>query len=299
MNRRSFLQSSLASAFALPFCHADEPEALPFKISLAEWSLHRTIFKGGLKNLDFPAFSKERFGITAVEYVSGLFETQTPDEAYLAELKKRCDGKGVESLLIMVDGAGAVGLESETGRKQTLEKHRVWLNAAQALGCHSIRVNAHGQGANAEEKAANCVKGLTLLAEAAAPMGLNVLVENHGGLSSNGAWLAGVLKQVDLPNCGSLPDFGNFVINRKTGESYDRYQGLHDLMPYAKAVSAKTHRFDAKGNETAIDYFKAMGIVLEHGYNGYVGIEYEGSELSEVDGIRATKALLERVAAAR
>lgn len=296
ITRRSFLAKTALSLGALNQARAVEGRDAPFQISLAEWSLHRTIQKGELKNLDFPAFASETFGIKAVEYVSGLFESQTPGKEYVRDLKKRCDDIGSKSLLVMVDGCGALGLATDAERAATVEKHRIWMEVAQGLGCHSIRVNAHGIGADREEKAANCIKGLTAMCEAAAIHGLNILVENHGGLSSDGAWLAGVLKAVDLPNCGSLPDFGNFVINRLTGRSYDRYQGLEDLMPLAKAVSAKSRDFDEAGEETDTDFTRAMEIVTRHGYEGFVGIEYEGRRLSEIDGIRATQRLLERIA---
>ena len=123
----------------------------------------------------------------------------------------------------------------------------------------------------------------------AADSKLNVIVENHGGLSSNGKWLRSVIQKVDLPNCGTLPDFGNFP------PETDRYEAVEMLMPYAKAVSAKSYDFNDTGDETQIDYYKMMKIVLDAGYHGYVGIEYEGNRLSENDGILATKRLLEKI----
>jgi sugar phosphate isomerase/epimerase len=98
---------------------------------------------------------------------------------------------------------------------------------------------------------------------------------------------------VDHPRCGTLPDFGNFQVAE--GEWYDRYQGVEELMPFAKAVSAKSHAFDDQGNERDTDYARMMRIVLDAGYRGWVGIEYEGDEVGEPEGIRATKTLLERV----
>ncbi len=178
---------------------------------------------------------------------------------------------------------------------QTVENHKQWVDAAKYLGCHSIRVNA-GSSGSFEEQQKLAADGLRRLSEYAAKSDLNVLVENHGGLSSDGSWLAGVMKLVDLDNCGTLPDFGNFFISRGDNpREYDRYKGVDELMPFAKAVSAKTHDFDAEGNETSTDYERMMKIVLDHGYNGYVGIEYEGSRLSEFEGIRKSKALLEKM----
>jgi sugar phosphate isomerase/epimerase len=207
--------------------------------------------------------------------------------AYLGELKKRVSDLGMTNVLIMIDGEGALGAGSDAGRQKTVDNHKRWVEAAKFLGCHSIRVNSQGQGKNDDEKAANCVKGLTALSKFGAEHEMNIIVENHGGLSSNGTWMAKVLKEVGMKNCGSLPDFGNF-------HGYDRYQGLEDLMPYAKGVSAKSHDFNAEGYETKTDFMKALKIVLKHGYKGYVGVEYEGRKLSEDDGIKATKALLEK-----
>lgn len=197
----------------------------------------------------------------------------------------------------MCDGEGDLGNPNDDARTKAVENHYRWVEAAKYLGCHSIRVNAKSAGSY-EEQSKLAADGLRRLSEFAKPHGLNVIVENHGGLSSNGAWLAGTIAKAEMDNCGTLPDFGNFRIKGgKDPEVYDRYKGVDELMPYAKAVSAKSHDFDADGNEIHTDYEKMMGIVLSHGYNGYVGIEYEGGKDSEFDGIKKTKALLERVAA--
>ncbi|MEQ8768224.1 MAG: sugar phosphate isomerase/epimerase family protein [Planctomycetota bacterium] len=300
-NRRDFLKSTgaaLAVSVLRPWttlAAMQDAQAAPlFKISLAQWSLHKRLYgreEPKLDNLDF-AKTARGFGIEAVEYVNSFFKEHAKDEAYLTEMKKRADGEGVKSLLIMVDGEGALGDADEQKRKQAIENHHRWVEAAKFLGCHSIRVNAASSGSY-EEQQERAADGLRRLTEFATEHELNVIVENHGGLSSNGAWLAGVMKKVDHPRCGTLPDFGNF--NLGGGKSYDRYQGVEELMPYAKAVSAKTHDFDDEGNETHTDYFKMMKIVLDADYHGYVGIEYEGSSLPEDEGIRKTKALLERV----
>ena len=216
----------------------------------------------------------------------------------------RAADNGVRSLIIMVDGEGNLGAADDAERKKVVENHYKWVEAAQYLGCHSIRVNAGGPGTR-EELAEAVVDGLGRLSDFAAGAGLNVIVENHGGYSSDGAWLSGVMARIGKANCGTLPDFGNFCIrreqdadgNRVCVEEYDRYQGVADLMPYAKAVSAKSHDFNEEGDEIHTDYFRVMKIVLEAGYHGYVGIEYEGGKDDEYTGIRKTKALLERVAA--
>jgi sugar phosphate isomerase/epimerase len=292
-SRRSFLATSAAALAAAQASVASAaPAAAKFEISLAEWSLHRTIFGGKLDNRDFAATAKKEFGIEAIEYVNQFFKDKAKDAAYLAELKKRAGDIGVRTLLIMIDGEGNLGDPDENRRRQAVENHYKWVEAAKALDCHSIRVNA-GSAGTYEEQQQRAADGLRRLSEFAATHKLNVIVENHGGLSSNGAWLAGVMKAVNLPNCGTLPDFGNFRIGGD--EWYDRYKGVEELMPFAKAVSAKSHDFDAEGNETKTDYVRMMKIVLATGYSGFVGIEYEGGKLDEFAGIRATKALLEKV----
>ena len=265
-----------------------------FDISLAQWSLNRQFFGGKLNALDFAKVTKEEFDLDAIEYVNQFFKDKANDEAYLGQLKSRAADYGVKSLLIMVDGEGSLGHGDTAERNKAVQNHHKWANAAQFLGCHSIRVNAATTGNGSfEEKQKLAADGLRSLSEYGAKLGLNVIVENHGGLSSNGAWLAGVMKIVDLPNCGTLPDFGNFNIG--DGKMYDRYQGVTELMPFAKAVSAKSHDFDAEGNETHTDYRRMMNIVLAAGYRGYVGIEYEGSKVDAYTGIKKTKQLLETV----
>ena len=282
--------SSLASTAA--------PGTAPFfKISLAQWSLHKTLFARKLDNLDFPAKAKNDFGIAAVEYVNQFFKDKATDKQYLGDLKTRAADHGVSNVLIMIDGEGYLGDTDQSKRKQAVEKHYKWVEAANFLGCHSIRVNAAGRG-SAEAVAAAAVEGLGVLTEFAKDFNINIIVENHGGHSSNGSWLADVIAKVNMPSCGTLPDFGNFCIKRKgleCVEAYDRYKGTEELMPYAKGVSAKTHEFDQNGNEKHTDFSKIMKIVKDSGYTGYVGIEYEGNKMSENDGILATKKLLERV----
>jgi sugar phosphate isomerase/epimerase len=268
-----------------------------FKISLAEWSLNKAIFGGKLDNLDFPAKAKNDFGISAVEYVNQFFKDKAKDQAYLTDLKKRCDDNGVTSVLIMCDGEGNLGEIDKKKRTTAVENHKKWVEAAKFLGCHSIRVNAHGEGSE-QEVAKAATDGLRMLSEFAKGSGINVIVENHGGYSSKGNWLASVIRGTQMDNCGTLPDFGNFCLSRSEDnnckEWYDRYLGTSEMMPFAKGVSAKTHEFDAEGNCVETDYTKMLKIVKDAGYTGYIGIEYEGSKLSEEEGIRATKALLEK-----
>jgi len=260
-----------------------------FNISLAEWSLHRALWNNELDHLDFARTAREDYGVEAVEYVNQFFMDKATDQEYLQEMKNRAENEGVRSLLIMCDREGSLGDPDDQARTQAVENHYKWVEAAQFLGCHSIRVNARSSGSY-DEQMKLAADGLQRLTEFAEDYQINVIVENHGGLSSNAEWLTGVMDMVDHPRCGTLPDFGNFDIDEDT--TYDRYKGVTQLMPYAKAVSAKTYSFDNQGNEETIDYLRMMRIVTEAGYHGYVGIEYEGDGLSEPEGIMATKELL-------
>lgn len=261
-----------------------------FKISLAEWSLHKTLFAKEMTNMQFPEVASKTFGIQAVEYVNQFFKDKAQDKTYLQELLQRSKDLDVTNVLIMIDGEGNLGATNDQERLQAVENHYKWVEAAKFLGCHSIRVNAAGKG-TAEEVKSAAVDGLGKLSEFAAKMKMNVLVENHGSYSSDGKWLSDVMRKVNRKNCGTLPDFGNFY-------EYDRYQGVQDLLPFAKGVSAKSNVFDEQGNEAKIDYTRMLKMVKAAGYRGYIGIEYEGSKLPEAEGIKATKALLERVGAA-
>ncbi|QJX00026.1 sugar phosphate isomerase/epimerase family protein [Frigoriglobus tundricola] len=292
LTRRDFLATSAAAAGAalLPAgARAAEPTDL-FKISLAQWSLHRAFFGNKADPLKFAEVATKDYGIAAVEYVNQFYSSKKKDGAYLADLKKVADDNQVTSVLIMCDGEGALGDPDEKKRTKAVENHYRWVEWAKFLGCHSIRVNAQtGGDGTRDEKAKTVADGLRKLSEFGEKHKIAVIVENHGGLSSDGAWLAGVMKLVDSKFCGTLPDFGNFG-------SYDRYKGVDELMPFAKGVSAKTHDFDDKGNETHTDYRKMLDIVVKkHKYHGFIGIEYEGGKASEPEGIKATKKLLETV----
>jgi len=309
-SRRLFLKSAVLSGAALAMASAESLAGLPrvgraplgpvgpaddplFRISLAQWSLHRAHHEGHMTALDFAARARS-FDIDAIEYVNTFFMDKAGDFAYLRELKQRADDLGVKNLLIMIDAEGYLADADDAARRQAIENHFKWIAAAAFLGCHAIRVNAAGSG-TPDEQRDRAADSLRRLAEMATPYGVSVIVENHGGISSNGAWLAEVMRTADHERVGTLPDFGNFRIAE--GEHYDRYRGVAELMPFAKAVSAKSHDFDEHGEETSTDYRRMLQLVLDAGYHGYVGIEYEGSRLSEDDGIRATKTLLETVRA--
>jgi len=286
-------------------------EATPdFEISLAQWSLHKTYFggaitdwaehnrmmmespddllKGDIDPMDFPKVAAG-YGINCIELVNVFYYSKANDMDYWEQFKKNCEEAGVTVGLIMCDALGNLGDADPEARMAAVENHYAWVDVASFLGAKTIRVNAAGDG-TAEEVAANAVDGLSKLGEYGATKGINVVVENHGGYSSDGKWLSGVMTKVGMENVGTLPDFGGF-------HEYDRYLGMEELMPFAKGVSAKSHEFDAEGNEIHSDFLRIMKIVKASGFKGYVGIEYEGPELSEDEGIKATKALLEKVIA--
>jgi sugar phosphate isomerase/epimerase len=296
---------------------AAEEAVQGLRISLAQWSLHRTFFGGpivdwgefdrmlteapdsvlkGTDPMEFPAMAAS-YGIHCIELVNTFYFSKAGDMDYWAAFKKKCDDAGVSVGLIMCDALGDLGDPDGDARKEAAERHYPWVDIAAYLGAASVRVNAGGEG-DPEEVAARAANGLRMLAAYAAEKGINILVENHGGYSSDGQWLAGVMEQVDMENVGTLPDFGNFCIEQGPEgcvREYDKYKGIAELMPFAKGVSAKSRVFDDQGNETESDFLRIMKIVKESGFKGYVGIEYEGPVLSEDEGIRATKALLEKV----
>ncbi|WP_394974166.1 sugar phosphate isomerase/epimerase family protein [uncultured Croceitalea sp.] len=326
MKRRSFIHNGAKAgiAFSLLGAYAckdgakeksktdvDEsiniPDTTPFfKLSLAQWSINRMIRRDGMNPYRFAEKAKS-WGFTGLEYVSQLYKPELEETNYSEEAmqnfvaKNNAEAKkyGLTNLLIMIDSEGPLAAIDAKERKEAIESHYKWVNAAADMGCHSIRVNL--QGAMEKEpwiKAS--VDGLTQLATYAKDKNINIIVENHGGPSSNASWLASVMQKVNMDNCGTLPDFGNFCVVRENGsyydskclEEYDKYQGVQELMPFAKAVSAKTYDFDKEGNEAKIDYVRMMQIVKDAGYNGYVGVEYEGDILGEEEGIIATKNLL-------
>ncbi|NBC83572.1 MAG: TIM barrel protein [Bacteroidetes bacterium] len=288
-----------------------------YKISLAQWSLHKSIYgprkssewfhkmlnespdslyNGSIDPMQFPEVAVD-LGIYAIELVNTFYFDKADNISYLTKFKRKCDSLNVQVLLIMCDNLGQLGQENAKKRKQAVKNHYKWIDAAKFLGAHSIRVNLNGNG-SAEKVAANSVKSLKKLGKYGQSKGINVVVENHGGFSSIGSWLADVMEKVDMKNVGTLPDFGNFCIKwgpEGCQKNYDKYKGMKEIMPYAKGVSAKSRAFDENGNEVTIDYYRMMKIVKDSGYKGYIGIEYEGNnEQSEIDGIKATKKLLEK-----
>lgn len=309
MKRRLFLKHAMvgAGALAVDYSAFAGSTAGELKISLAEWSLHRMLQAGKLDHLDFPLKAKNDFGIDAVEYVSGFFgmgkmtqQEAATNKSYLQELLQRSKDAGVYNHLIMIDKEGSLAIPNDKERLQAVESHKKWIDAAKFLGCATIRVNLHGDGETSAKKTAS-VDSLSRLGEYAAPQNINVVVENHGSDSSKGDWVASVMKQVNMKNVGTLPDFGNFCINHPWGttqgdctEAYDRYKGVAEMLPFAKGVSAKSYDFDADGNQPKIDFGRLIAIVKKSGFSGYIGVEYEGQKQTEEEGIKLTKALLQK-----
>lgn len=309
ITRRKFLRQSAMGAGAMllyPAAGTGITQKKKIDISLAEWSLHRTIRAGKLDHLEFAAKSKS-MGINAVEYVNGLFGNKSLDfkaaatnNDYLTQMLRRSKDAGVVNHLLMVDEEGHLAGTAETARLKAVDNHKKWIDAAKFLECKTVRVNLHGEGeTNAKKLAA--IDSLALLGEFAAPLGINIVVENHGGDSSKGFWVADVMKAVGKPNVGTLPDFGNFCITHPWGttqeacnDEYDRYKGVEEMLPFAKGVSAKSYDFDKNGNQPKIDYSRLMNIVIKSGFSGYIGIEFEGTSQAEEDGIKNTKKLLEK-----
>jgi sugar phosphate isomerase/epimerase len=326
MNRRNFLRNTAAGAAGLglasslpSFLYANGPKDLFFQLALSQFSFASEFWTKQMDNLDFAAKTKQ-LGIKGLDYCSMFFADKAKDPVYLNEMKKRAADAGCYNLRIMVDMEGVLGDLNETTRLKAVENHYKWMDAAATLGCPMIRVNVEGEGdPKAVAKAA--VDSLGRLIEYGKKQNTDVIVENHIGISCNGAWLAGVMKELNNPHGGTLADFGNFCVNRtkpetndiagwmktKCLEEYDRYTGIEELMPYAKGVHAKTHLFDDKGNDLETDFYKMFKIIKKSGYTGWVSIEYEGGlmkmyskdskYLDDSAGIAATKVLVEKAGA--
>jgi len=295
MKRRTFLAMGVGAAGAVSLrmrqlpAASVRPDDEPFKISLAQWSLVKTLRAGKMTHLDFPRVARRDFGIDCIEFVDQFFRDKAKDTAYLKELKSRAEGEGVRMGLIMVDTTGRLGARDKAARDRAVGKTLAWVDAARFLGCHSVRVNARGDGSR-DELLGQIVESCGRLADYAAERKLNVVIENHGGPSSNPEWLVSVMKQVDRPNFGTLPDFGNFPAE------VNRYDAVEMLMPYAKAVSAKATEFTPDGLVRETDFFRMMRLVRDAGYTGHVGVESGSPEQEgEADAIRKTRDLLRRI----
>jgi sugar phosphate isomerase/epimerase len=255
-------------------------------LSLAAWSLHRTFEAGAIDQLGMVRMAGE-LGFTGFEMVNTFFPA--PTYAYLQELRSVADGAGVESVLIMCDEEGDLAADDRTERFQAARNHRRWVDVAATLGCRAIRVDVGVEHASPQPTLDRAAESLAALLEYAAGE-VKVLIENHGGVSSDPAWIVALIERVGDTNLGTLPDFGNFG-------SYDRYEGMEALIPFAGGVSAKCYDFDEDGDETTIDFTRMIDIIRTAGYRGFIGVEYEGERFEERAGILAAKRLLERIEA--
>lgn len=302
MKRRTFIRNTVLGAGALaarPLL-AQSSQGKALRISLAQWSLHRSFQDGSLDPVDFASIAREKYQIDAIEFVNGLYPDRGSDEAFWMEMKTRSEDAGVKNLLMMVDDEGDLGSASEKKRLQAVENHYKWVHAAKLLGCPTMRVNAFGDSDREIFKMA-IMDAMSRLADYAAQSDINIVIENHGLFSSDAALIAGIIKEVDRPNFGAFPDFGNWCLSAKWGTTqgecdkvYDPYKGVAELLPYAKAVSAKSYNFNEQGEDRKIDYYRLMKIVKESNYEGHIGIEYEGTEKSEHEGILLTKELMRK-----
>jgi sugar phosphate isomerase/epimerase len=293
MNRRNFLKSAAVPAVAaLPSIASAQTGGRKFRISLAEWSIHRAIGSRMITNLDFPRIAREQFGIEGLEFVNGLWEAPTQD--YVSELKKNMAQTGTKGVMIMCDGEGLMGHSDRAARLKAADNHRKWIDIAAELGCHAIRTNMYpdkqpSTPAEIAQFIEYCADSFRRLCEYAKGAGINVMIENHGGISSDPAVVTRLMKTVDLPNFGTLPDFGNFP------KEIDRYDAIAKLMPFAKGASFKCYNFGPDGKETTMDMDRIMKTVLDAGYHNWVGIEFEGERVSEFEGIQAAKRYLDRL----
>ena len=300
--RREFLKHTTTAAAGLAAATTLGGSAMAartYDISLAGWSLHRMIGRKDDQRdmLDMPQITVDETGIKAIELVNQMLRSDSAD--YISKLSANAAKHDVKVLLIMIDGQGDAGSTRASGRERAVENHKKWIDIAADMGCHSVRMNWGGAPKDfLKEKDAleqfiqRSVPSFQAIAEHGDSKGLNVIIENHWGPSSYPDILVDLIKRVDNPSFGTLPDLGNFP------EDVDNYDAIDKMMPYAKAVSAKCYDFGADGNETKLDYERLISNVVDkHGYNGYIGIEYEGKRMSEVDGINACKKLLERLKA--
>ena len=309
MKRRDFVIKSIlaGSVVSNPIIayHKQDPF---FEIGLAQWSLNKSLKSGKIDNLDFARIAREKFDIGIVEYVNQFFINKSKNKKYLSEMINISNDNGIVNNLIMIDSEGNLGDTNNRRRNKAINNHKKWIEAAKFLGCSHIRVNAAGDGSE-QEVSKNASESLAALGEFSVDYDINVIVENHGGYSSNAKWLVEVIKNAGLKNVGTLPDFGNFCIRSTPkdlsdwgattsgcAEEYDRYLGVEELLPYALSVSAKSNDFDSDGNCIETDFSRMVNIIKNSDYRGYISIEYEGSNYSEEEGIRLTKSLLEREA---
>lgn len=293
MHRRDILKMGLATGAAISLSRWSNAATFPrrqepwLKMAVQQYSFNQQLRSGELKLVDFPETVVEGTGIKALEYFNGHIEDKVGDEKYFKQLRKRCDDLGAINTLMLCRSKPALDSPKQKIREKAIEGYRPWLTATKILGGQFIRVDTRHKG-DAEEQKKYAIAGLRALCEVAKEYEIGILVENHGNHSGNGKWLADVMKQVNLENCGTLPDFQNF-------KDYDPYQGVAEMMPWAKVLCAKSKSFDNDGNEQNVEFRKMLRIAKDAGFRGYIGIEFEGHDIPPIKGINATKALIEKI----
>lgn len=339
MNRRSILKKlllypgliSATSFLTSPPTRARDQNILQGKsfhkrISLSQWSFHRAILGSSME--DYATFTKllhskpERvlqghldsrdilniansLGIKKVDLVNVLFFGHAMDKPWLNEFIAKAKSFNTSFQVLMCDQAGNLGASSQLARKQSINAHIVWLETAVYLGCKQLRVNAIGDGSYLSQLR-QCADSLSKLGAIAESMGIELLVENHGYASNNGAWLAMLIEETNHDNVKVFADFDNFFMggwDLSPERRYDRIQGLLDLAPFTAGVSAKSHDFGALGDETTIDFRKCIAIFEENGFDGLYSAEYEGDRISELEGaistVRLTSSILDSIDASK
>lgn len=278
LNRRSFFGKTAAmtaTGFLTPMAMnaADKistvqpPRMITDDISLAQWALVDEVRAGKWKTTEFAKIAREDFGINGIEYVNTLMEV--PTEGYLKKLKKNAEDHGVTSVLIMVDDEGDGCDHTKEGRRQFDINHRKWIDAAQYLGCHAIRTNCRGsqvaQKVSREESLKWAAESYNMLLEYAIPAKMQVVIENHGGLSNDADWMVALMKEVDNLYFGTYPDW------RAPTKEFDNYEYLHKCLPYAKGMSYRNQPTEELSA-------KMIKLSRGAGYRGWYGIESSGRE---------------------
>lgn len=255
------------------------------------------ILRGPRDPMDFPRLARDAYGLEAIELEASLHYAHVRNDAYFARLRQQCDASGVRCVVISNMWEG--NLASLQGQpEQTARNYHRWVDIAAIMGCRLLTVNVNARRGNRDLLAARAAEGLVALTSYSGPRGITVLVENHGWYSAYPPWLVGIMETVNSPFCKLSVDLGNFCTRWDSGQcveqQYDPYEGVALMMPHARHVSAKMLGFDERGNDVRTDYVRMLRIIRDAGYQGYIGIEYAGDQLSPDHGIRASLALLRR-----
>jgi L-ribulose-5-phosphate 3-epimerase len=277
-SRRGFFEKSIllgAAGLLTPSLFAwqnkkSDPLRIPKNgISLAQWALVEEVRAGKWKTLDFPRIAREDFGIDGIEFVNTLFESPTTMN-YLNTMKKNAADHGVTCVLIMCDAEGDACAPTKETRRQFEINHRKWIDAAQYLGCHSIRINCIGpKNVNKEEALKWSAETCSMMMEYAIPAGISVLIENHGGVSNDADFMVALMKEVNSRYLGILPDW------RQPGGDFDNVEFLRKTLPYAGGMSFRNQ---------PTEELTARMIKLAHetGFRGWYGIESSGREAVKI-----------------